>query len=39
MSKKFATDVLEGKKFLLKSKDVKRVKNPPNYKEFAVSNI
>jgi len=39
MSKKFATDILEGKKFLLKQSEIKRVKNPPNFKEFSVSNI
>ena len=39
MSKKFAADIIEGKKFLLMEKDVIRVKNTPNLKEFTVANI
>lgn len=36
MNKKFAADVLSGKKFLLKQSKVKRVTHAPNFKEFSV---
>ena len=36
MNKKFAADVLSGKKLLLKQSEVKRVANAPNFKEFSV---
>ena len=39
MTKKFATDVLCGKKFLLEQSVVKRVIDPPRYKEFNVKSI
>lgn len=39
MTKKFATDVLCGKKFLLEQSVVKRVIDPPRYKEFNVKTI
>ena len=39
MNKKFASDILSGKKFLLKQCEVKRVSNAPNFKEFSVLNI
>ena len=39
MTKKFAADILGGKKFLLFLKDVKYVRNPPRFKEFSVKNI
>jgi len=39
MNKKFATDVLSGKKFLLRQSEVKRVSNAPNFKEFSVLNL
>ncbi len=39
MNKKFATDVLSGKKLLLKQAEVKYVSNPPNFKEFSVQTI
>ena len=39
MNKKFVADVICGKKFLLKQSRVKRIANPPNFKEFSVKNI
>ena len=39
MNKKFAADVLSGKKLLLKYSEVKRVSNAPNFKEFSCQNI
>jgi len=39
MNKKFATDVLCGKKLLLSQSEVKRVSHAPNFKEFSVLNI
>ena len=36
MTKKFATEVLCGRKFLLRASEVKYVANAPNFKEFSV---
>ena len=39
MSKKFATEILAGRKFLIEQSNIKRVVNPPHFKEFSVKNI